>query len=260
MATRMLSSVWRFTVLKCVVNQVPGNRSKADAIIRHNMPWLAADHQKPELDRYVKLFLNLKLDHMLASCERFIRQNDHIYVARVWGMLITICAKFCRPRVNDMLKVIQQCFNVTEAPTLIAALMQWRCLIYAFFMSGRLLNTKCIDLILTPVTSILSRADATAEVRLACIRCWATLIYALGEEIGSYLYVVTKVVDLASKDPSIEVRETVARVLASLLNQFCLPEDKMPKFAIPQMIIGTTVRAAGEGKNLSETHGPFSSE
>ncbi|KAJ2521381.1 hypothetical protein GGI11_002027 [Coemansia sp. RSA 2049] len=72
--------------------------------------------------------------------------------------------------------------------------------------------------------------------------------------------IVTSVAAATAGDQCIEVREVVARVLASLMNQMVLPEEKIARFVIPKMIIGTTTLAAADGKALSTTRGPFSSD
>ncbi|KAJ2772349.1 hypothetical protein IWQ56_001413 [Coemansia nantahalensis] len=101
---------------------------------------------------------------------------------------------------------------------------------------------------------------ADVDVRLACVRCWATLVYALGEEIGSHIDIIARVVALVADDARADVRAVVARVLASLFNKFALAESSVAQFVIPRMVIGTTTLAASDGKSLSDTHGPFSSE
>ncbi|KAJ1952389.1 hypothetical protein EC988_003584 [Linderina pennispora] len=159
-----------------------------------------------------------------------------------------------------MLRVIQECFNSADPQVLVAALMQWRCLVYAFQWEGRVGFKKCVQLIMTPIVSILSNKESTVEVRLACVRCWATLVYALGDGVATHTEILIKPITKAVvADGSIEAMEVVARVLTALLNQFVLSPDKIPKFVVSPMIIGTTTLAAGDGKSLAETHGPFSS-
>ncbi|ORX74130.1 hypothetical protein DL89DRAFT_10278 [Linderina pennispora] len=197
---------------------------------------------------------------MIKQLTRMTQQHQHVYAARVWGMLVTVCAKHIRPRINEMLRVIQECFNSADPQVLVAALMQWRCLVYAFQWEGRVGFKKCVQLIMTPIVSILSNKESAVEVRLACVRCWATLVYALGDGVATHTETLIKPITKAVvADGSIEVMEVVARVLTALLNQFVLSPDKIPKFVVSPMIIGTTTLAAGDGKSLAETHGPFSS-
>ncbi|KAJ1830049.1 DNA-binding protein rif1, partial [Coemansia sp. RSA 2708] len=259
-ATRQIFQTWVFPVLSCVVSQVPGVRAKADGIVRHNIPWIAADVHGPEMDAPVKEFVASKLDRMLTKMDRLLSRGDHVLVARIWGMVITICARHCRPKLNAMLRIIQECFNTTDADALVAAMMQWRCLIYAFALDGRLHTAKSMQLVLAPIMTLLEASEATA-VRLACVQCWATLAYALGEELGSHIAMLAKMAEAVdSSNASIKVRSVVARVLTAVFNRLVLPGDKTAQFVIPRMIIGTTTLAAADGKNLSSTRGPFSSE
>ncbi|KAJ2050886.1 hypothetical protein H4S04_002325 [Coemansia sp. S16] len=259
-AMREVFHLWLLPVFFCIVNPVRSIRTNADSIIRQNIPWIAADLHGPEMDMQAQKFLEANFDRFLElSCQLFDR-GEPVLLSRVWGMYVTIFAKHCRTRLNDMLKVVQQCFNSTDTQVLVAALMQWRCLIYAFYHSKQLRRKKCIDLILTPVALLLKTGHQPVAVRLACVRCWATLVYALGEEIGSNIDVITGIPKLLEDEAELSVREIVARVLAALLNRFVLADDKVPRFVIPQMIIGTTTLAASDGKGLSTTHGPFSSD
>ncbi|KAJ2758509.1 hypothetical protein IWQ57_006813, partial [Coemansia nantahalensis] len=79
-------------------------------------------------------------------------------------------------------------------------------------------------------------------------------------EIGSHIDIIARVVALVADDACADVRAVVARVLASLFNKFALAESSVAQFVIPRMVIGTTTLAASDGKSLSDTHGPFSSE
>ncbi|KAJ2882430.1 hypothetical protein FB639_002392, partial [Coemansia asiatica] len=259
-ATRDIYHIWLFSVFLCITSPIPGIRSKADTIIRHNIPWVAADLQKPEVDVYVQQFIDQHLGRVLLCTKKLLEQDEHILVARIWGMLITICAKHCMPKINDFLHVLEQCFNVKDPAILVATLMQWRCLIYAFHIRKQLQHRKYIKLVLRPITALLGQKDTQLEVRLACVRCWATMVYALGEHSGSLISSVIEVPALVQNDPSTHVREIVCRVIAALLNRFVLPRNKIPVFVLPQMIIGTTNLAAEGATSLANTHGPFSSE
>ncbi|KAJ2701078.1 hypothetical protein H4218_001640 [Coemansia sp. IMI 209128] len=259
-AMREVFHLWVLPVFFCVVNPVRSIRTNADSIIRQNIPWIAADLHGPEMDAQAQQFLEANFDRLLELSHQLFGRGEPVLLSRVWGMYVTIFAKHCRTRLNDMLKVVQQCFNSTDSQVLVAALMQWRCLIYAFYHSKQLRRKKCIELILTPIALLLKTGRQSVGVRLACVRCWATLVYALGDEIGSNIDVITGVPKLLEAEPDVAVRGLVARVLAALLNQFVLPEDKVPRFVIPQMIIGTTTLAASDGRGLSTTHGPFSSD
>ncbi|KAJ2333963.1 hypothetical protein GGI00_002080, partial [Coemansia sp. RSA 2681] len=259
-AMRDVFHLWLLPVFFCIVNPVQSIRANADSIIRQNIPWIAADLHGPEMDLRALQFLEAKFDRFLELSGHLFDRGEPVLLSRAWGMYVTIFAKHCRTRLNDMLKVVQQCFNSTDLQVLVAALMQWRCLIYAFYLSKQLQRKKCIDLILTPITSLLKTEQQLVAVRLACVRCWATLVYALGDEIGSNIGVIAGIPKLLESEPDLAVREIVARVLAALLNRFVLSGDKVPQFVIPQMIIGTTTLAASDGKGLSTTHGPFSSE
>ncbi|KAJ2499162.1 hypothetical protein GGH96_003745 [Coemansia sp. RSA 1972] len=259
-ATRQVFRKWVFPVLGCIVSQVPGVRAKADGIIRHNMPWIAADAHGPEMDAPAKQFVASKLDRMLASASRLLARGDYVLVARIWGMIVTICARHCRSKINSMLKIIQECFNSSDPDVLIAALMQWRCLIYAFVLDSRIHTGKCVQLILSPIITILETPSTVTAVRLACVQCWATLVYALGEEIGSHIDVIFKVTQTVGRHLDIQVVKVVTRVLAAVFNKLILPSDKIAQFIVPRMVIGTTMLAAADGKSLSNTRGPFSSD
>ncbi|KAJ2702153.1 hypothetical protein FB645_004394 [Coemansia sp. IMI 203386] len=259
-ATREIYHVWLFSVFLCIASPIPGIRSKADHIIRHNIPWVAADLQKPEVDTHTQQFIDQNLDRILQCTKKLIEQDEHILVARIWGMLITVCAKHCMARINDFLHVLEQCFNAKDPGILVATLMQWRCLIYAFHIQNQLQHRKYIKLVLRPIATLLSQKDSSVEVRLACVRCWATMVYALGEHSGSLISSVIEIPILVQNDPSAEVREIVCRIMAALLNRFVLPKTKTPVFVLPQMIIGTTNLAAEGATSLANTHGPFSSE
>ncbi|KAJ2554764.1 hypothetical protein IWW35_001086 [Coemansia sp. RSA 1878] len=259
-ATRQVFRKWVFPVLGCIVSQVPGVRAKADGIIRHNMPWIAADAHSPDMDAPVKQFVASKLDRMLASASRLLARGDYVLVARIWGMIVTICARHCRSKINSMLKIIQECFNSSDPEVLIAALMQWRCLIYAFVLDSRIHTGKCVQLILSPIITILETPSTVTAVRLACVRCWATLVYALGEEIGSHIDVIFKVTQTVGRHLDIQVVKVATRVLAAVFNKLILPSDKIAQFIVPRMVIGTTMLAAADGKSLSNTRGPFSSD
>ncbi|KAJ2002477.1 hypothetical protein GGI04_003325 [Coemansia thaxteri] len=258
--TREVFHLWLLPVFMCVVSPVPSVRTKADSIIRHNIPWIAADMHGPAMDTQALQFLETRFDQFLDLSCRLIDRGEPVLLLRVWGMYVVIFAKHCRTRLNDMLKGVQLCFNSTDPQVLVAALMQWRCLIYAFHHSKQLQRKKCIELILTPIISLLKAPQQSVPVRLACVRCWATLVYALGDEAGSNIDVITGVPRLLDGECNMAVRDVVARVLAALLNRFVLSDDAVPQFMIPQMIIGTTTLAASDGKSLSTTHGPFSSE
>ncbi|KAJ1855440.1 hypothetical protein GGH12_001331 [Coemansia sp. RSA 1822] len=259
-ATRQVFRKWVFPVLGCIVSQVPGVRAKADGIIRHNMPWIAADAHGSDMDAPVKQFVASKLDRMLASASRLLARGDYVLVARIWGMIVTICARHCRSKINSMLKVIQECFNSSDPDVLIAALMQWRCLIYAFVLDSRIHTCKCVQLILSPIITILDTPSTVTAVRLACVQCWATLVYALGEEIGSHIDVIFKVTQSVGRHLDIQVLKVAIRVLAAVFNKLMLPSDKVAQFIVPRMVIGTTMLAAADGKSLSNTRGPFSSD
>ncbi|KAJ2161856.1 Translation machinery-associated protein 22 [Coemansia sp. RSA 552] len=259
-ATRRVARLWLFPVLGCIVSPIPGVRAKADGIVRNTMPWVAADAHKPDMDALAREFVETRMDHTLAGAMRLLGQGEHVLVARIWGMLITVCARHCRAKLNAMLKLIQECFTQEDSPVLqTVALAQWRCLIYAFALENRVHLSKCVQLVLKPLVLMLGTAD-DVDVRLASVRCWATLVYALGAEIGSNVEVISKVVQLAGQDSSCLVHGAVARVLAALFNKFTLPKDRIARFVIPAMAIGTTTLAAEDGKSLSNTHGPFSSE
>ncbi|KAJ2235782.1 hypothetical protein H4R99_002853 [Coemansia sp. RSA 1722] len=259
-ATREIYHVWLFSVFLCIASPIPGIRSKADHVIRHNIPWVAADLQKPEVDAHTQQFIDQNLDRILQCTKKLIDQDEHVLVARIWGMLITVCAKHCMARINDFLHVLEQCFNAKDPGILVATLMQWRCLIYAFHIQNQLQHRKYIKLVLRPIATLLSQKDSSVEVRLACVRCWATMVYALGEHSGSLISSVIEIPTLVQNDPSVEVREIVCRIMAALLNRFVLPKTKTPVFVLPQMIIGTTNLAAEGATSLANTHGPFSSE
>ncbi|KAJ1896904.1 hypothetical protein LPJ66_003707, partial [Kickxella alabastrina] len=215
---------------------------------------------RAEVDEHVLAFVSQHLGRILASADRLLGQGEHLLVARVWGMLIAICAKHILQNISGLLQIIQQCFNAKDPNVLVASLMQWRCLVYAFYVQRQLHHRKIVKLVLRPIVTILGQPDITESVRLACVRCWATLVYALGEHNGSLISAILEVPMLVSNDTNRRVREIVGRVLAGLLNRFILPEGKVPAFVLPQMIIGTTNLAADGDKSLSNTHGPFSSE
>ncbi|KAJ2515612.1 hypothetical protein GGI11_003710 [Coemansia sp. RSA 2049] len=259
--TRGLAHIWLFPVLFHIVSTTPGVRAKADDIVRQNMPWVSADAHGQEMEKSVAVFLESQLDGFVGLCERLLDRGDCHIVARIWGMLVTVCARQCRARMSGMLHIMQKCFNSDDTRVLVAALMQWRCLIYAFLVQGQLGRLKCVKLVMTPILALLAaNSRASSEVRLASVRCWATLVYALGEGIDAHMDIVTSVAAATAGDQCIEVREVVARVLASLMNQMVLPEEKIARFVIPKMIIGTTTLAAADGKALSTTRGPFSSD
>ncbi|KAJ1932544.1 hypothetical protein EC988_009421, partial [Linderina pennispora] len=111
---RKLASFWCFPVLRALVSPAPRVRSKADSIIRLNIPWLAADAHKAELNSEAKAFLDSQLSQMIKQLTRMTQQHEHVYAARVWGMVVTVCAKHIRPRINEMLRVIQECFNSAD--------------------------------------------------------------------------------------------------------------------------------------------------
>ncbi|KAJ2395855.1 hypothetical protein GGI23_004148, partial [Coemansia sp. RSA 2559] len=257
--TRSLAHIWLFPVLDHVVSATPGVRSKADDIIRQNIPWVSADTHNQEMDKTVSTFMDTQLEHFLEMCERLVIRNDFQVVARVWGMLVTICARQHRVRTNGILQIMQKCFNSDDADVLVTALMQWRCLIYAFLVQNQLERHKCVKLIMTPILSLLASESSSNEVKLASVRCWATLVYALGENIGSHIDIVTSVVDSTTENTCIDVREIITRMLASLLNRIVLPEEQIARFVVPKLVIGTTTLAASDGKALSTTRGPFSS-
>ncbi|KAJ1908340.1 Vacuolar protein sorting-associated protein 17 [Coemansia sp. IMI 209127] len=257
--TRSLAHVWLFPVLGHVVSSTPGVRSKADDIIRQNIPWVSADTHNQEMDRTVSAFMDAQLEHFLDLCERLVIRGDCQVVARVWGMLVTICARQHRVRTNGILQIMQKCFNSDDTDVLVTALMQWRCLIYAFLVQNQLERHKCVKLIMTPILSLLASESSSNKVKLASVRCWATLVYALGENIGSHIDIVTSVADATTENTCIDVRETIARILASLLNRVVLPEEQIARFVVPKLVIGTTTLAASDGKALSTTRGPFSS-
>ncbi|KAJ1665421.1 hypothetical protein IW140_003390 [Coemansia sp. RSA 1813] len=257
---RSFAHIWLFPVLGYIVSSTPGVRSKADDIIRQNIPWVSADAHNQEMDASVSAFLEAQLEHFVDSCERLLSRGDGQVVARIWGILVTICARQCRARMSGMLHIMQKCFNSDDTDVLVAALMQWRCLIYAFLIQNQLERLKCVKLVMTPILALLASDKASSDVRLASVRCWATLVYALGENIGSHIDIVTSMAVATAEDTCIDVREIVARVLASLLNRIVLPEEKIARFVIPKMIIGTTTLAAADGKALSTTRGPFSSD
>ncbi|KAI9506424.1 Rap1-interacting factor 1 N terminal-domain-containing protein [Coemansia spiralis] len=259
-ATRDEAHLWLFPVLGHIASPISGVQAKADDIIRRNMPWVAADAQRPDMDVLVHAFIDKYIDLFFDSWRRLCDQDEFVLIARTWGMVVTVCARWCRPRIGDLLQVIQTCFNSKNADILVAALMQWRCLIYAFTLENRIQLRKCVKLVVTPISALLSNHDNEEKVRLASVRCWAMLVYALGEELGSHIDIVMDIAFIAAEDPSTEVRETVARILAATLNRNILPEDKIAQFVIPKMIIGTTTLAAADGKGLSATRGPFSSE
>lgn len=267
--TRQLSYKWLFGVFIQATHPLESIQFKIDGIIRHNIPWLAADahdkmsaEQRENLDRAAKEFIHMDLDSWLMETRDLMQENGgYIYAARIWGFLITICARTSQGRLNDMLKIIQSCFNSSNPRVLIATLAQWRCLIYAFYMDGRRINLKkCIRLVLTPIASVL-RQNKDEMVRLASVKCWATLVYALGDNFETQMEMVVKdVLELLKDEQSVKVRGVVARVLASLFNPFVLPEKCLAQFVVPQMIIGTTTLAASDNRHLSNTHGPFSSK
>ncbi|KAJ2556731.1 DNA-binding protein rif1, partial [Coemansia sp. RSA 1933] len=259
-ATRSLSHTWLFPVLCHIVSPTPGVRSKADDIIRQNIPWVSADAHSQEMGKTVSMFLETQHDDFLGSCERLLERGESQAVARIWGMLVTICARQYRARMSAILQIMQKCFNSDDTDVLVTALMQWRCLIYAFLVQNQLERHKCVKLVMTPIMSLLASEKTSDKVRLASVRCWATLVYALGENIGSHIDIVTSVADAAATDSCLDVRETIARVLASLLNRIVLPEEQIARFVIPKMVIGTTTLAASDGKALSTTRGPFSSD
>ncbi|KAJ2758094.1 hypothetical protein H4S06_002861 [Coemansia sp. BCRC 34490] len=259
--TRGLAHIWLFPVLFHIVSTTPGVRAKADDIVRQNMPWVSADAHGQEMEKSVAVFLEFQLDGFVGLCERLLDRGDCHIVARIWGMLVTVCARQCRARMSGVLHIMQKCFNSDDTRVLVAALMQWRCLIYAFLVQGQLGRLKCVKLVMTPILALLAaNSRASSEVRLASVRCWATLVYALGEGIDAHMDIVTSVAAATAGDQCIEVREVAARVLASLMNQMVLPEEKIARFVIPKMIIGTTTLAAADGKALSTTRGPFSSD
>ncbi|KAJ2908881.1 hypothetical protein GGI21_002442 [Coemansia aciculifera] len=259
-AMREVFHLWLLPVFFFIVNPVSPIRSKADSIIRENIPWITADMHGPEMDARAQQFLDANFDRFLELSHQLFDRGEPMLLSRVWGMYVTIFAKHCRTRLNDMLKVVHQCFSSNDSQVLVAALTQWRCLIYAFYHSKQLHRRKFIELIMTPITLLLKTEQQEVAVRLACVRCWATVIYALGEEVGSNIDVIASVPKMLENEPDFAVREVVARVLAALLNRFILADDKVPQFVIPQMIIGTTTLAASDGKGLAATHGPFSSE
>ncbi|KAJ1727260.1 DNA-binding protein rif1, partial [Coemansia biformis] len=259
-ATRQAFRLWLLPVLGLVATPIAGVRTKACSMIRQNIPWVAADVHGPDMDGPMQDFIATRLSHIITSAARLLGRGDHVLVARIWGMVTVVCARYCRVRLSELLRVIQECFNSTSEDVLVATLMQWRCMIYFLVLENRLHLHRYVQLVLTPIFTILEIPKVGAEVRLACVRCWATLVYALGEDIGTHIEMVSRVAGLVAGDPSLEVREVAARVLAALFNKFVLPEDKTAQFIIPRMIIGTTMLAAGDGKSLSDTHGPFSSE
>ncbi|KAJ2797528.1 hypothetical protein H4R20_005150, partial [Coemansia guatemalensis] len=258
-ATRQAFREWLFPVLGCVVSVIPGVRTKADGILRHNMPWVAADAHGPEMDAAVKGFLATRLDYVMAGAMRMLDHDDHILAARVWGMVVTICARHCRPRLNSILRLAQECFNSTEEDVLVVMLTQWRCLIYAFALDNRIHHHKCVQLVMTPIVTLMAAPDTSVAVLEACVGCWATLVYALGSEIGSHIDIISRIPALVSDCPH-SVYIAVARVLGALFNCFVLAEDRVAQFVIPRMIIGTTTLAAADGRSLSSTNGPFSTD
>ncbi|KAJ2449378.1 hypothetical protein EV183_004925 [Coemansia sp. RSA 2336] len=257
---RQIYRLWLFPVFRCVVSPIQGVRGKADDIIRHNIPWITANSHGKDMDEPVQEFIRTRLNRMLLSMARLLERNEHVLVSRIWGMLVTICARHCRPRINDILKVIQECFNSEESKVLVAALMQWRCLIYAFALENRIQAAKCVQLVLTPILKVLERSNVDNDVRRACFQCWATLVYALGEHLASHTDALVKVVKMSANEKDPQVRSIVARVLAAVLCRFALPAEKVAQFTVLPMIIGTTTLAAADGKSLSNTRGPFSSD
>ncbi|KAI9469437.1 Rap1-interacting factor 1 N terminal-domain-containing protein [Coemansia mojavensis] len=257
---RQIYRLWLFPVFRCVISPIQGVRGKADDIIRHNIPWIAANSHGKDMDGPVQEFIRTRLDRMLSSLARLLDRNEQVLVSRIWGMLVTICARHCRPRINDILKIIQECFNSEDPKVLVAALMQWRCLIYAFALENRIQAAKCVQLVLTPILKVLERSNVDNDVRRACFQCWATLIYALGEHLAGHTDALVKVVKISAREKDPQVRSIVARVLAAVLCRFMLPAEKVAQFIVLPMIIGTTTLAAADGKSLSNTRGPFSSD
>ncbi|KAJ2084086.1 hypothetical protein H4R24_000295 [Coemansia sp. RSA 988] len=258
-ATRQMFREWLFPVLGCVVSVIPGVRTKADAILRHNMPWVTADAHDSEMDALVQEFLATRLDHVLAGAMRMLDRDEHILAARVWGMVVAICARHCRPRLNNILRLAQECFNSTEEDVLVVMLTQWRCLIYAFALDNRIHHHKCVQLVMTPIVTLMAAPDTSVTVQEACVGCWATLVYALGPEIGSHIDIISRIPALVRDSPH-SVQIAVARILGALFNCFVLAEDRVAQFVIPRMIIGTTTLAAADGHSLSSTNGPFSTD
>ncbi|KAJ2817218.1 hypothetical protein FBU31_006301, partial [Coemansia sp. 'formosensis'] len=125
-AMREVFHLWLLPVFFCIVNPVRSIRTNADNIIRQNIPWIAADLHGPEMDTYAQQFLEANFDRFLELSRQLFDRGEPVLLSRVWGMYVTIFAKHCRTRLNDMLKVVQQCFNSTDSQVLVAALMQWR--------------------------------------------------------------------------------------------------------------------------------------
>ncbi|KAJ2779513.1 hypothetical protein GGI15_003854 [Coemansia interrupta] len=260
-AARAAHPAWLLAVLACVASPIAGIRAKAGAIVRLNMPWVAADGHKAEVDRLVARWVDSDLGRLLAATRRLLEGDEHVLAARTCGMVLAVCARHCGARLDELVAVLEPCFGADAADARVAALMQWRCLVYALHVQRQLHHRRFASLVLKPIAGLLASAGQPEAVHVACVRTWATLVYALGEHSGGLVQMVLEVPALAQAHASPAVRTVVCRMLAALLNRFALPAARVSAFVVPQMIVGTTTLAADEGaRSLASTHGPFSSE
>ncbi|KAJ1720783.1 hypothetical protein LPJ53_004614 [Coemansia erecta] len=259
-AARAAYPAWLLPVLACVASPIAGIRAKAGSILRTNMPWVAADGHRAEMDAPVARFVAQDLGRLLAAARRLLDGDEHVLAARVCGMVLAVCARHCAGRLDEIVGVLEPCFGAAGEDARVAALMQWRCLVYALHVQKLLHHRRYAGLVLRPIAGLLRAAQPEA-VHAACVRTWATLVYALGEHSGGLIQAVLEAPALAQGHGSAQVRAVVCRVLGGLLNRFELPAARVSAFVVPQMIVGTTTLAAADGaRSLASTHGPFSAE
>ncbi|KAJ1839436.1 hypothetical protein LPJ73_006764, partial [Coemansia sp. RSA 2703] len=258
-AMRAAHPAWLLPVLACVGSPIAGIRAKAGGIVRLNMPWVAADAHAPEVDALVSRFAAGELSRLLAAARR-LGDGEPAVAARVCGMALAVCARHGGAWLDDAVGVLETCFG-GGADALAAALMQWRCVVYALHVQRQLHHQRYAVRALRPLAGVLATATHPAAVHVAAVRTWATLVYALGEHTGGLIQEVLAVARAAQAHGSREVRQVVCRVLRALLCRLEQPAARVPAFVVPQMILGTTTLAAADGaRSLASTHGPFSSE
>ncbi|KAJ1968289.1 Translation machinery-associated protein 22 [Dispira parvispora] len=167
----------------------------------------------------IKTILLPRLEDMVQSMKDLQGEGEKEFVGTAWGVITGFLSHHVDHNsvLNPLLKVLERYFNGEKERERLTAYVQWKMLCYVLAQNKRRQHEKLAQVILVPITNALEHSQ-NSRIRLAAIRAWVWLLYALGSGLSQlFTLMIEPIVPRILKNQTDETRMILLLVCRALL-------------------------------------------
>ncbi|KAJ1657391.1 Translation machinery-associated protein 22 [Dispira simplex] len=258
--------LWLSTLAPVLLHSRAVLRTKVTSIFKHalfhliDMPWQQSSAnllQHPA----IKSILVPRVGDMIASMNQLKKEGEKEFVGTVWGIITGFLSQHVDHNsiLNPLLKVLEGYFNGTKERDRLTAYTQWKVVCYVLAQNKRLQHEKLVRVILVPITNVLQHSKNN-RLRLAAVRAWVWLLYALGSELSHFFtLVIEPIVPCILNNQSDDTRALLLLVCRALLASSAPilpwhPSRILASFSpCPEKLLDITDDSSGDISHPNET-------